>query len=63
MRESRTYGSVRGALSNERPYRDPTGRRRPMTGSAECGIADRRPFPDYAVRCAHGSIRATHYAP
>jgi hypothetical protein len=23
MRESRTYGSVRGALSNERPYRDP----------------------------------------
>jgi hypothetical protein len=24
MRESRTYGSVRGALSNERPYRNPT---------------------------------------
>src|SRR5277367_2747471 len=24
MRESRTYGSVRGALSNERPYRDAT---------------------------------------
>jgi hypothetical protein len=24
MRESRTYGSVRGALSNERPYRDLT---------------------------------------
>jgi hypothetical protein len=24
MRESRTYGSVRGALSNERPYRVPT---------------------------------------
>jgi hypothetical protein len=23
MRESRTYGSVRGALSNGRPYRDP----------------------------------------
>src|SRR5713226_100972 len=23
MRASRTYGSVRGALSNERPYRDP----------------------------------------
>jgi hypothetical protein len=22
MRESRSYGSVRGALSNERPYRD-----------------------------------------
>jgi hypothetical protein len=26
MRESRTYGSVRGALSNERPYRDAGGR-------------------------------------
>ncbi|ANL89269.1 hypothetical protein AMC81_PE01027 (plasmid) [Rhizobium phaseoli] len=24
MREFRTYGSVRGALSNERPYRDLT---------------------------------------
>ena len=24
MRESCTYGSVRGALSNERPYRDAT---------------------------------------
>ena len=24
MRESRTYGSVRGALGNERPYRDRT---------------------------------------
>lgn len=23
MRESRTYGSVRGALRNERPYREP----------------------------------------
>lgn len=27
MRESRTYGSVRGALSNERPYRDPFPKR------------------------------------
>ncbi len=27
MRESRTYGSVRGALSNERPYRDSDGNR------------------------------------
>ena len=26
MRESRTYGSVRGALSNERPYRDRVAR-------------------------------------
>jgi hypothetical protein len=28
MRESRLYGSVRGALRNERPYRDPWTRRR-----------------------------------
>jgi hypothetical protein len=27
MRECRTYGSVRGALSNERPYRDPLAQR------------------------------------
>jgi len=26
MRESRSYGSVRGALSNERPYREPAER-------------------------------------
>ena len=31
MRESRTYGSVRGALSNERPYRDRFAR------NDECG--------------------------
>jgi hypothetical protein len=28
MRESRPYGSVRGALSNERPYRNPENSRR-----------------------------------
>jgi hypothetical protein len=28
MRESRLYGSVRGALRNERPYRDPLARLR-----------------------------------
>jgi hypothetical protein len=32
MREFRTYGSVRGALSNERPYRDRPG----MTLKALC---------------------------
>ena len=31
MRESRTYGSVRGALSNERPYRD----RQPQAGAIQ----------------------------
>ena len=29
MRESRTYGSVRGAPSNGRPYRDPAQRDMP----------------------------------
>ena len=27
MREFRLYGSVRGAFSNERPYREPASRR------------------------------------
>ena len=33
MRESRTYGSVRGALSNERPYRD---RQAKLVRSSRC---------------------------
>jgi hypothetical protein len=33
MRESRTYGSVRGALSNERPYRDRAQCRRSYDGT------------------------------
>src|SRR3981189_1033897 len=42
MRESRTYGSVRGALSNERPYRDrrfaPRKKRRSVRASGSlCG--------------------------
>ena len=39
MRESRTYGSVRGALSNERPYRDCN-----ETRGKPCGQ-----FPDFAL--------------
>ena len=38
MRESRTYGSVRGAGSNLRPYRDPLGRCR--TWAAIWGTPD-----------------------
>ena len=34
MRESRTYGSVRGALSNERPYRDRRFAKKKQTGKA-----------------------------
>ena len=33
MRESRKYGSVRGALSNERPYRD---RQAKLVRSSRC---------------------------
>ena len=45
MRESCTYGSVRGALSNERPYRDrsvPTiadDARQSMVGTAKSAFA------------------------
>jgi hypothetical protein len=46
MRESRTYGSVRGAPSNERPYRD-TG-----VSSLRC-LADRQhPFQRRYIDCA-----------
>src|SRR5438067_1660420 len=56
MRESRTYGSVRGALSNERPYRDGccllrlraglrTDRLHWMRGITDEGDAPERPCP------------------
>jgi hypothetical protein len=34
MRETRPYGSVRGALSNERPYRDIASGEAPERGKA-----------------------------
>src|SRR5215216_6153680 len=40
MRESRTYGSVRGALSNERPYRDSP--RRPLPKHNEASLRLRK---------------------
>ena len=39
MRESRTYGSVRGAPSNGRPYRDPACAG--MTGRVAAGTTRR----------------------
>jgi len=39
MRESRTYGSVRGARGNPRPYRDPK-ERRPAPESRRVGQAE-----------------------
>ena len=51
MRESRPYGSERGAFSNGRPYRDqtdghrgltPSGRRRPVEGRLPCGYGLKR---------------------
>ena len=63
MRESRSYGSVRGASSNGRPYRDPSAinalppwpnmvavpadRRRPVHGRDQSG-GMRYAFPPYA---------------
>jgi hypothetical protein len=43
MRESRKYGSVRGALSNERPYRDEGARpswRDSAGARSYAGVAD-----------------------
>ena len=44
MRESRTYGSVRGALSNERPYRDSHNRASlwPRLLTTACGTNEKR---------------------
>ncbi len=38
MPELGTYGSVRGALSNERPYRDPARASRRMTAARLAGM-------------------------
>jgi hypothetical protein len=43
VRESRTHGTVRGALRNERPYRDRPARRAPEQGYRKSGRAGRRP--------------------
>jgi hypothetical protein len=39
MRESRPYGSVRGALSNERPYRDHLNEHLNRFGSYELDLS------------------------
>ena len=44
MRESRTYGSVRGALSNERPYRD----HRRLRTADDFSVCDKRGGADAA---------------
>jgi hypothetical protein len=43
MRESRTYGSVRGARGNSRPYRDRSEIREPRTSRAPHGACMRLP--------------------
>ena len=54
MRESRTYGSVRGALSNERPYRNPV-----FAGYAERCAADPGSFQTRSVGRSRVRQRAT----
>src|SRR3954453_9237411 len=71
MRECRTYGSVRGALSNERPYRDrrlradARGREagrgpRPASVAGDAAVVDERGRP---VGAAQGPPRAGPPAP
>ena len=48
MRESRTYGSVRGALSNGRPYRDRSAIRESSRRACQA-------VPDFAV-CPEGRV-------
>jgi hypothetical protein len=54
MRESRTYGSVRGALSNERPYRDPLRNPSTYAGGGTMGFAALNPSYIAAYDNFHG---------
>ena len=59
MRESRTYGSVRGALSNERPYRVANAPRASLAAVHEsvCPLTTGRVFsgrPSLTGHCGHG---------
>src|SRR5713101_3175933 len=66
MRESRTYGSVRGALSNERPYRDLFAACRlwvmdsPKTASAFESDAPRTASGSWAAVRPRGAKRPQH---
>jgi len=51
MREFRTYGSVRGALSNERPYRDS----RPQRAGWKPAVPGRATARENAKRAAAGA--------
>jgi hypothetical protein len=44
MREFRLYGSVRGALSNGRPYREHNGANTSYYSELRCSIADNQDF-------------------
>ena len=59
MRESRTYGSVRGALSNERPYRDrsvPTIIEPRLSKRGGHGAGAPLPALDYAAGAVGGEV-------
>ena len=51
MRESRTYGSVRGALSNERPYRDRFARNDEMASPGATNWRDGQITSDFPKSC------------
>src|SRR5947209_1719288 len=59
MRESRTYGSVRGALSNGRPYRDRELLRLCVNDACvwkESGLHDRHLLPPLQTHLADASL-------
>ena len=61
MRESRTYGSVRGALSNGRPYRDRQWRSRSGGRNRKTAMAPEAPLPErcrISLHCS-SSLAAT----
>ncbi len=56
MRELRSYGSVRGAISDDRPYRDPTSRshcQRMSTRESETSIRMRTYFSFWKHALTH----------
>jgi len=54
MREIRTYGSVRGARSNARPYRDRRKSARFAWLNRQGGAGCHRGFRLHSLRKAHG---------
>src|SRR5271166_846495 len=57
MREFRQYGSVRGALRNERPYREHRLYAFDFLGNSWCKSLVRNPIPSFPVDGRHGRVK------